>query len=242
MKQNTPKAQKNLQVAAALLLLLISVILTIALTPYFLRLRDPAIQKQFSGWIHSMGISGWFILLGVQMLQVIIAVIPGEPVELLAGVLYGTWPGMLTCLLGSVLASAVVFYLVRKLGPPFIMRFFKKDKLREFDFFQNARKVELTTFILFLIPGTPKDMLTYVAGISPIKPLRFLVISTLARIPSVITSTMLGDSVRSGNWKLTIATFILTAGIGILGILYKDRFIESLHRINQRRKKYSSRL
>ena len=110
------------------------------------------------------------------------------------------------------------------------MRFSGKEKLDEFKFFNSAEKAEVVTFILFLIPGTPKDMLTYLAGISRIKPASFLFLSTFARIPSVVTSTLMGSTMSSGNWEMTVLIFLLTAAIGLVGILYKDRILHHLRR------------
>lgn len=81
-------------------------------------------------------------------------------------------------------------------------------------------------FLLFLVPGTPKDTLTYLVPLTPILPWKFFVLSALARIPSVISSTFLGSSLGSGNWVLTVAIFLLTAVIGLLGIYFNDRFMK----------------
>ena len=66
------------------------------------------------------------------------------------------------------LASSTIFFSVRRFGYKLIRRLFGEDKLKEFDFLSNTEKVEAVTFVLFLIPGTPKDMLTYLAGVSRI--------------------------------------------------------------------------
>lgn len=197
--------------------------------PLFSKLSDPAVQEQLRAWIDSLGFGGWLIVLGIQILQIVIAFIPGEPVELLAGVLYGPWGGLLTCLFGILISSSCIFLAVRRYGYPFVVRLFGKEKLDEFKFLNDAKKIETVTFILFLIPGTPKDMLTYAAGISRIKAGRFLLISTFARIPSVITSTILGSSVSRGDWTTSVLIFLVIAAIGLFGILYKDKIMARMN-------------
>ena len=221
------KQDRKLAIVGLFFVLLIGA-LSLALWPYFSKLSDPVYQEPLRAWINKLGFAGWLAVLGVQMLQIIIAFVPGEPVEILAGVLYGSFGGLLTCLLGIVLSSSLVFFTARKFGHSLVSKIFGRDKLEEFSFINNTEKVEITTFVLFLIPGTPKDMLTYIAGITKIKPSQFLLISTFARIPSVITSTLMGDTLSRGNWALTIVIFLITAAIGLVGILYKSKIIGRL--------------
>ncbi len=232
MKRLSPQEKKQ---CAKLGLLIIGVALVIgALTllcmPFFEKIGEPEFQQRFQEWVYSLGWKGCLVLLGIQVFQIVVAFIPGEPVELLAGILYGAWGGLAICLIGILLASTAVFFAVRKLGYPVVVRIFGKEKLDEFKFFNSAEKAEVVTFILFLIPGTPKDMLTYLAGISRIKPSSFLFLSTFARVPSVITSTVMGSTMSSGNWGMTVLVFLLTAAIGLVGILYKDKILHHLRR------------
>ena len=173
-----------------------------------------------------MGVGGWLVVFGIQALQIVIAFIPGEPIEIIAGILYGTWGGLLLCLSGCVVASTLVFSISKKCGTSLLYKMFGKNKVDNFAFLKNKKRVETVSFILFLIPGTPKDMLTYVAGVSNLKLSRFLLISTFARIPSVVSSTLIGSSMRQGDWGITITIFIITAIIGILGIRFNDKIME----------------
>ena len=193
--------------------------------PFFRQLSDPDFQRLLQDWIDSLGAWGWLFLLAIQILQIVIAFIPGEPVELFAGVLYGAWGGLAVCLLGIVLGEALVFFIVRRFGKRLVERLFGPGRLEEYRFLNTTEKLETVTFLLFLIPGTPKDTLTYLAGITPIRARNFLLLSTFARIPSVISSTWMGATVSRGEWLLTVIVFLLTAGIGLAGILYKERMM-----------------
>ena len=100
------------------------------------------------------------------------------------------------------------------------------DDLTKYRFLSDKSRVELTVFILFFIPGTPKDALTYIAPIAPIHPIKYILIATFARIPSIVTSTILGDSVADGNYLLAVIVFVITAIISVLGIIFGNKYIE----------------
>ena len=142
------------------------------------------------------------------------------------GFVWGPWLGMLTCLIGTFIGSLVIFILVRKLGPSFLERTVGTSDLTKYKFLSDKKRVELTLFIIFFIPGTPKDVITYIAPIAPIGALPYLLITTFARIPSVITSTLLGGSIADGDYTLAIIVFIVTALISVSGILIGSRYVE----------------
>mgnify|MGYP002589264205 CR=1 FL=1 len=108
---------------------------------------------------------GLLVVLGIQILQVVIAFIPGEPVEIFSGALYGTVGGLLICLSGCMIASTIIFALSKRYGKPLFYSLFSKEKVQGWKWLQDSRKCSMVTFILFLIPGTPKDMLTYIVGL-----------------------------------------------------------------------------
>lgn len=203
----------------------IMAVITVILLPYINKLSDPEIQESINRWTDSAGVLGFLVILGVQILQVVIAFIPGEPVELLAGVLYGPWLGLVICLIGCVLASLIIFRLSRKFGKKILDKVFVGKNADRWTWLQDSTKIELVTFILFFIPGTPKDLLTYVAGVTSISTAAFIGISTFARIPSIITSTIMGSSVIQGDSTTAIIAFAVTGAIGIIGILTKDKII-----------------
>lgn len=100
--------------------------------------------------------------------------------------------------------------LVRKYGRKFVYDFCDEKKVSKIEnskLFQNPKKIEMILLILFLIPGTPKDLLVYLGGILPIKPVRFILISTFARFPSVISSTLAGENLALGNWQMSIILY-----------------------------------
>ena len=209
-----------------IIFILVMAALSILLWPKIEVLTTKEGRESFKLWVDGLGFGGWLVTLGIQLLQIFVALIPGEPVELMLGYVWGPWLGMLTCLLGIFLGTLIIFMLVRKLGMRFVRKMVGSDDLTKYKFLSDKNKVEITVFILFFIPGTPKDALTYIAPIAPISPVKYLLISTFARIPSIITSTLLGDSLAEGKYLLAIVVFAVTAIISVLGIVFGNKFVD----------------
>lgn len=217
-----------------LLFIAVMAVATYLLWPYVKKLAEPQVREAVRDWIKGLGIWGILLILGIQILQVMIAFLPGEPIEVLSGMLYGGFGGLVICLVGCALASMLTFSLTRRYGVPLIKRVFGEEKLSSLAFLQNTKRLETILFLLFLIPGTPKDILNYVAGLSMIKLSAFLAISMLARLPSLSGSTFAGANFMNGNWTTALIIFAVTAGIGLLGIRYKDQVITWIKRIGSR--------
>ena len=144
--------------------------------------------------------------------QIFLAFLPGEPLELAAGFLFGSIGGTLLCLVGSLLGTALVYLLVQRYGKRLVSVFFKQEQLNEFNGVLKKRNSMLWIFLLFLIPGTPKDIMTYVVSLSNVALGKWLLLTTVGRIPSIVTSTFLSGSLKEGN-------FIMAAGVAIFTIL-----------------------
>lgn len=197
-----------------IILAVIVLILLIAITNYLLpvmkELSTIKGQVQFKQKVDSSGIFGVLALFGLQLAQIFLIIIPGEPIEILAGMCYGAVWGTIFCMVSSAIISGMIFLLVRKLGRKFVYDFCDEKKISKIEnskLFQNPKKIEMIIFILFLIPGTPKDLLVYVSALLPIKPVRFIIISSLARFPSIITSTLAGKNfvarrLENGNYAI----------------------------------------
>lgn len=171
-------------------------------------------SQYFKQW----GIVGKGLLLIAMTLQVVVAFIPGEAVELLAGVLYGPIEGTLLCLFGAALGSILIYLLSAMLGEKF---FDKKGK--EKDFLLSKKITVPFVFLLFLLPASPKDALTYFMPMTSIKLSSFLIVSSIARIPSVLSSTLTGSVWKQGKLELSILIYGLTAIFSLLGYLIYRR-------------------
>ena len=226
----SPFARKALRWTALILLGGAAAVLTVLGCQLALNLQEPQFRSQFQQLIADLHIWGVLAMLLLQVLQVVLAFIPGEPVEVLAGVLYGTFGGFLLCQAGVLIGQFLVFSMVRRYGSPVVELFFDRKSIRRFDFLHNARKLETITFLLFFIPGTPKDILTYVAGLTPIPLKRFLLISVVARIPSVLSSTLAGATLGDGKLWVSLVIFGVIGLVGIGGILINQRLMARLEK------------
>ncbi|MDR0325959.1 MAG: VTT domain-containing protein [Oscillospiraceae bacterium] len=180
----------------------------------------------FKEYINSYGVLGYLIFIAIQILQIFFALIPGEFIELAAGYIFGKIVGFLLCMLGIAIASSAIFLLVRTLGKKVFVVFSDSKMYEKLKFLQNEKKLNLIVFILFFIPGTPKDLLTYFLGMTKMKYLHFITITLIARIPSVITSTIVGESAGEGNLIVSLSIFGVTGLLSIAGIIVYRRLIK----------------
>lgn len=221
MKNKNTKMFKTIKLILFIFAISLLVSITIKLFPFFINLGTSEGQIKFKAEMDNLGIQGVFMLLGLQLLQILVPVLPGEPIEFLSGMCYGTLGGMLLIFVGAFLSSFIIFFCVRKFGKDFINTFFGQNNIQKIEnskWFSDPKKIELFMFIAFLIPGTPKDLLVYIAGLLPVRPLRFFMISTFCRFPSVISSTLAGSTLVDGNWKITLSIYTTTFIISALGL------------------------
>lgn len=179
--------------------------------------RDP---QQFQAWVDRSGIWGRLLFVGMVYLQVIVALIPGEPLELAGGYAFGALEGTLLSMAGIVLGSWTIFSLVRRLGPKFVEVFFPEKEMKRLAFLKNPKKAKVLAFILMTIPGTPKDLLSYFAGLTPLTQKQWLSIVVIARIPSLVTSTVSGGAAGEENYLLAGITLAITLALSGAGMLY----------------------
>lgn len=198
--------------------------LCVWLIPLVWSLRQPENQAAFEEFVGSLGVFGVLLMLGIQVLQIVVAVIPGEPIELIMGLMYGTWGGLALTLTGILIGSAIIYFCMKRFGTGFASKFVDTNGFKKFRFLNNPAKRDSFIFLLFFIPGTPKDVLTYFAPLTGIPFGRFITIATLARIPSVVTSTLVGSSVSKGEFLKSLIVFAITGVVGIAGILINNKF------------------
>lgn len=221
MKNKNMKMFKIIKLILFILTIVLLVTLSIKLFPLFINLGTSEGQLKFKSEMDNSGIQGMFMLLGLQLLQILVPVLPGEPIEFLSGMCYGAFRGMLLIFVGAFMSSFIIFFCVRKFGKDFINTFFGENNIQKIEnskWFSDTKKIELFMFIAFLIPGTPKDLLVYIAGLLPIRPFKFFMISTFCRFPSVISSTLAGSTLVDGNWKMTLFIYIITFIVSALGL------------------------
>lgn len=218
---------KIMKLIALITTIAILVIATIYMIPIIKQINTPEGQTQFKEKITNSGTTGMLILFGLELAQVVLAILPGEPVELLAGICFGPIWGTIFLMVSVFIVTAMIYFFVKKYGRDFIYEFFPKEKVNKVEnskLFKDPQKVETVMALLFLIPGTPKDLLVYIGGLLPIKTSRFLALSTLLRFPSIISSTIAGDKLLEGQWKVSILAYVITFAITAIVIFVVNKF------------------
>lgn len=196
----------------------------------FFAVGEPLVQfaqqpEQFRAWLDEYGFWGRAIFVGITLLQILVGIIPGEPMEIGAGYAFGVIEGTLLCMLGIVIGTTLIWCFSHFLGIKAVEAFYPREKLDELKFLKDAKRLNILVFILFFIPGTPKDMLTYFLGLTPMKLSTCLLLTTVARIPSVITSVIGGSALGEQNYWTAIIVFAVTGIVSLGGILfYKFKF------------------
>ena len=215
------KQFKIMKISLTILILIILGIFLWKLAPFMTNLATKEGQIAFKNRIDDMGFFGLLLLFGLQILQILLVILPGEPFEVLAGMCYGAWGGCLFITLSVFITTTIIFYTVRKLGKKYLYNFFQRervDKIMKSKALKNPRNLEIILCLLFFLPATPKDLFVYIGGLLPIKPLRFILISTFVRFPSVITSTMVGANISRGNWEISLLIYLVTFIIAMISI------------------------
>lgn len=172
----------------------------------------------FRDFILSYGNKGTLVFVGFQIIQILIPVIPGEVVQIAGGYVYGTLIGSINVVIGTIIGTVMAFYASRYIGYPIVKIFVRPAKIEKYKAILNTSKVEMIIFIMMLIPGFPKDMLVYMAGLTPIRSIRFIVISVAARLPGQIGCAFIGANIHQKDYTTVLIMLVITAII--LGLAY----------------------
>lgn len=224
------RLKNNLIVRIAALLLLVGLIAFFSwrLMPHVTHLfKNP---EMFRSLLLGFGHWSLVVFIGLQILQVMAAPLPGELVQIAGGYVFGVFTGTLLSMLGILLGSLMAFYLARWLGYPLLKALISKDKLEHFHELLNTNRAEVIVFVLFLVPGAPKDILTFIAGATPISSGHFFLAAMLGRFPGILVSAFIGAQLEKHQYFLAGVLGLLAATIFLLGIIYHDRLTRFLAR------------
>lgn len=179
----------------------------------------------FRKWVDSHGILGRIAFVGMVILQVVIAILPGEPFEIAAGYAFGALEGTLLFLAASAAGSIAVFLLVRRFGAKLAEVFFSGKELSSVRFLKTNPRRTMLFLVVFMLPGTPKDLLSYFAGLTDIRFGVWVVICSLGRIPSVVMSTVGGDALGTQRYWFSLVVFLLSMAVSVAGLLIYNRIV-----------------
>ena len=221
----TEKQQKIIAgIAFGVFLLMMGLLGWFIGVPVYRFVKQPEL---FRAWVDSAGVWGRLAYVGMVIVQILVALIPGEAMEIAGGYAFGALEGTLLCLAAAGAGSLIVFGLVRRFGVRLVEVFFSLEKLRSLRFLKASKKRDFLFLLVFMLPGTPKDLLCYFAGLTDIKFGPWLLICTLGRIPSIITSTIGGDALGEERYLAAVLVFVITFAISGAGLVLYNKLKEN---------------
>jgi uncharacterized membrane protein YdjX (TVP38/TMEM64 family) len=173
-------------------------------------------------FISSFGVYSPLVFILVQVIQVVVAPIPGGAIEFLGGYLFGVWAGMFYSMIGLILGSWLAFSIARIFEKWAVEKFVSPKTMKKFDYLVGHEGVILS-FLLFLIPGFPKDALCYILGLTPMHLGLFLIISTIGRIPGTLIATLQGAKAFEHQYKFFLILSVVSALVILIFYIYHER-------------------
>ncbi|RKX77024.1 MAG: TVP38/TMEM64 family protein [Spirochaetes bacterium] len=184
--------------------------------------------EKLKDWVRGWGLFAPLIFVGLQFFQVVIFIVPGEVPQIAAGYLFGVCIGVLLSITGIIAGSTFNFFLARKFGTAFVKKIAGAENIDKLKGALGSDRMVVAFFLLFLIPGIPKDVLCYVAGISPLKFPLFLLVSGLGRLPGILGSVMMGDAAAEKRWFLAFSIMSVAALLFFLGIIFREKILKKV--------------
>lgn len=205
------------------LILAILAVIFICILGYYI--GRPLVQfvsepEEFQIWVNEKGILGVLAFMGMVILQVLLAIIPGGPFEIGAGYAFGVIKGTLICDIAMTVACVAIFLFVKKFGIRFVELFVSREKIESVHILRSSRRSESIIFLLFLIPGTPKDLLSYLVGLTDMKLSHWIFICGIGRIPAILLSALSGSALGSEQYYLAVILLAAIIVLYVIGIVF----------------------
>jgi uncharacterized membrane protein YdjX (TVP38/TMEM64 family) len=229
------KAKKTFKTLLAVLkfALLIGIVVGV---PLLIWLRNPDIIhkvdsiEKVNAFLDEYQGKAALVYIVLQIAQVIISIIPGQPIQFAAGYAFSFFLGFLLSIIGIAIGTVLTFYLGRLLGKDMIYLIFGEKRLERFIKALGSKKGLLIIFLIYLFPGIPKDLFAYAAGISKMRCLPFLGISMVARTPALLCSIAIGMMVRSGSYVGIIIVAVVVLAAAAVSLVNRKRFLAWIDR------------
>lgn len=239
MEYGKEKRKKRIRTFVSILKLLILCSIAIGL-PIYVYFTYPELIDRFKSLeeinqlLKQYKTASIFIYMGLQVFQIIVSVLPGQALQFAAGYAYQFWLGFLFSLIGVALGTVITFYLARLLGKDALHVIFGEEKFTRFVHTLNSKRSYLVLFVIFLIPGIPKDLFTYAAGVSEIRVVPFLLLSLTGRMPAMIGSIMMGNMFYNGSYIGLIILGVAAVVLFIAGLLHRNKLVKWSDQFYQR--------
>jgi len=235
-KEKVKKTRKFI----SLIMLIVFVVIILKLLPLFTSLVTYEGRANFSVKIKSLGLSGAFLILLLEICKIVVVFLPGEPIELLSGMCFGPVLGTVIIYIGVIFTTVLIYKAVKKYGMALVEDIVPKEKFKKIqDMLKNkSAAVETTLFVLYFLPLVPKDFLTYIGSLLPIKLSKFLFITLFARFPAIISSTVVGGSILEGDIKTIIFAYVITYCISLsIAYIYNKNFKKEVREERKKERK-----
>lgn len=190
-------------------------------------IKNPNMLKEV---ILSYGNFSILVFILMHIIQVVIFFIPGEFIQIAGGYIFGTFLGALLSVIGVALGSIIVYFICNNYGKPFVDKLILNKKVKFFRKILKAGSKKIVVFMFYLIPGIPKDALTYICGVSNISFKDFIIYSTLGRIPGIFISSFFGQKIEVWDVTSLITISIIMVILSVVGILKGNTIIKSIVR------------
>ena len=227
-KHRKDKIHKRIKVISTILKFALLLLIIIGL-PLYIYFFEPQLIDSMSSMENVNALFEHYhaesilVYIGAQILQIIICVIPGQWLQFAAGYMYGFWLGFLYSIIGAAIGSVVTYYLAKLLGRDAMHLIFGEARINDFIHKLNSKKAIVIVFLMFLIPGVPKDLCNYAAGISEMKLKPFLIVSLVGRSPGMMGSLLIGRQIEAGNYTGAIVVAAVAVILCVVGIIMRKR-------------------
>lgn len=218
---NTQKKRRVINLLSFAALIAILILITLLFGDSLIDMvRDP---DAFRNRTDGMGFLGYLLFVSLTILQVVLAVLPGQVFTLAGGYCFGAFWGTALTLIGTLIGSAIAFFLARVFGLKAVTAFYSEEKLKNLSFLKESKRQDFFTLIVFLVPGIPKDMVTYFMGLTQMKLPKFLLISMLGRFPGILLAVLSATAIQTKNLTLLIVCVSAILVLAVAGFLFYKR-------------------
>ena len=176
----------------------------------------------------------FLLIIGIQIIQVVICVLPGQPIQFAASYMFGVGRGYLLSVIGAVIGTTISFYLAKLLGSEAMHLFFGEERIKDYQRRLNSGKGLLLAFLIYLIPGVPKDLVSYAAGISEMRFRPFLLVATIGRSPAMLGSLLVGHFFEKQNYTAIIILTVAIVLIMLVCFIKRDKLVAFLDMIERK--------
>lgn len=229
-KERKEQLRKRYKTISAILKMVLLLVILVGIPLYIYFFNHEIIDilsdiDQVEAFFEEYKTQSIYVYLGLQILQIIICVLPGQGLQFAAGYMWGFWMGYLWSFIGALIGTVATYYIAKILGHDAMHMIFGEDKIQDLLKRFNSKRAMTIVFLFYLIPGLPKDLCSYVAGLSEMKLKPFLIISLIGRSPAMMGSLLIGRLVNTGGYTLAIIIGVIAVILFILGIIFRNKLI-----------------